>query len=177
MKKKLQIAVIGSAGKSDYKKGGWATKRMEACAYELGKLIAEKGATVVTGGKDGIMEAAAQGAKENGGLTVGVVKGKKRGTSNGYTDVEVVSGMEADGMDELLITLMADGLIVVGGGAGTLQEIALAYRNNKPVVVLPTYGGWAKKVAGTYLDERKRVRVEIAKDPKEAVRKLFKVLK
>jgi len=171
MKKKPQIAVIGSAGKSDYKTRGWATSAMESLAREIGKKLALRGAIVVTGGKDGIMEAAAQGAKEAGGITVGVVKGKRRGTSNRFTDIEIVSGMEADGLDELLIALMSDALIVIGGGAGTLQEITLGYRNMKPIVALAESGGWAKKVAGTYLDERKRIRIQIAKNSNDAVRK------
>ncbi len=173
--KKLQIAVIGSAGKTDYKTRGWASSSMEQWAREIGQGLAAAGAIVVTGGKDGIMEAAALGAKEKGGTTVGVVKGKKRNTSNQYTDVEVVTGMKADGMDELLLMLMSDAFIIIGGGAGTLQEITLAYRNNKPVIALTGSGGWADKVAGTYLDARKRLRVQGARTPTEAVRKALKL--
>ena len=174
--KKIQIGVIGSAGKSDYKTKGWATNQMESWAQEIGKELANAGAIVVTGGKDGIMEAAAKGAMEAGGITVGVVKGSKRNTSNRYTDVEVVTGMEADGLDELLLMLMSDALIVIGGGAGTLQEIALAYRNNKPIVVLANSGGWSEKLVGTYLDERRRTRIQGAKTSKEAVKKVMKLL-
>ncbi|MBU6323521.1 LOG family protein [Patescibacteria group bacterium] len=168
-KKKSQIAVIGSAGKSDYKKRGAASARMEALAEAVGAGLAQAGAIVVTGGKDGIMEAAAKGAKDAGGCTVGVVKGPARGTSNRFTDVEVVSGMEASGMDELLIAFMSDALIAIGGGAGTLQEIAIAYRNAKPVVVLDTADGWGKRVPA-YLDLRRTVRIRRAKTPSEAVR-------
>jgi len=66
-----------------------------------------------------VMEAAARGAKRSGGVTVGVIKGEDRYKSNDFTDVEVVSGMSADGFDEFLIVAMCDGLIALGGGAGT----------------------------------------------------------
>lgn len=167
--KKLQIGIIGSAGEDDYQKKGGASKEMMQTAYELGQLLAKNNTIVVTGGKDGIMETAAKGAKEASGLTIGVVKGKERFTSNNYIDVEVISGMIADGMDELTLALMCDAVIVVGGGAGTLQEIAIAYRNNKPIVALDNLGGWSEKLANLYLDEREKVLIKSAKSAKEAV--------
>lgn len=148
--------------------------RVYKLAEEVGFLLGKAGAVVVTGGKSGVMESAARGAKKAGGTTVGVVKGKQRLTSNDYTDVEVLSGMSADGMDELLIVTMCDALIVVGGGAGTLEEISIAYRNKKPVVALSKTGGWAAKVASQYLDERKLVKILVAKTPVDAVKKAIK---
>jgi len=167
--RKIQIGVIGSAGQDDYKNNCGASEEMIIIAKEVGKLLAKANAVVVTGGKDGIMEAAARGAKIAGGLTVGVIKGRDRFMSNQYIDIEVLSGMIADGFDELTLVLMCDALIVIGGGAGTLQEIAIAYRNNKPIVVIDYLGGWGKKLAGEYLDERKKVIIKSAKNPNEAV--------
>ncbi len=177
MKKKLQIAVIGSAGKADYKGRGGSTQSMENAAEQIGNLLAKEGAVVITGGKDGVMEAAGRGAKRAGGTTIGVVKGSKRRTSNQYTDIEVVSGMEASGLDELLIILMSDALIVVGGGAGTLQEIALAYRNDKSIIVLEGSGGWGAVVANKYLDGRKRLKIQTAKNAADAVEKALRYVK
>jgi uncharacterized protein (TIGR00725 family) len=168
--KKLQIGVIGSAGKDDYKNNGAADEKMIMAAEEIGKLLAEAGAIVVTGGKDGIMEAAAKGSKLAGGITVGVIKGKDRFHSNNYTDIEIISGMIADGFDELTLVLMCDSLIVIGGGAGTLQEITVAYRNNKPIIALDYLEGWGEKLAGKYLDERKKIFIQSAKTPAEAVK-------
>lgn len=172
--KKLQIGVIGSAGKDDYENNGAASEKMTMAAEEIGKLLAEANSVVVTGGKDGIMEAAAKGAKLAGGVTVGVIKGKDRFHSNNYTDIEIISGMTADGFDELTLVLMCDALIVIGGGAGTLQEIVIAYRNNKPIVALDYLGGWGEKLAGQYLDERKKVFIRSAKTPAEAVNFVLK---
>ena len=174
--KTLQIGVVGYAANDEYTKGGGPTTNNLKLAEEVGSLLAKQDAIVITGGKGGIMEYAAKGAKKNGGTTIGVVKGKQRFTSNSYTDIEVISGMEADGMDELTLVLMSDALIVIGGGAGTLQEIAIAYRNNKPIVVLKDTGGWADKVANTYLDERNRVKIEVADTPEDAVEKILKLV-
>lgn len=165
-KKKLQIGIIGSAGAFDQ---GDADEKMLVLAKRLGELLAQAGAVVVTGGKDGIMEAAAAGAKAAGGLNVGVVRGPQRFTSNPYIDIEVISGMAAEGMDELTLVLMCDALILVGGGAGSLQEVALAYRNNKPIIVLSASGGWAERLAGQYLDGRRRALIQAATSPEEAV--------
>jgi hypothetical protein len=176
MSRKLQIGVIGYAGQEEYKNGrGGATKKLVRLAEEIGRLLAKEGVVVVTGGKSGIMEAVAKGAKSENGLTVGVVKGKKRFVANTFIDVEVISGMEADGLDELFVVFMSDALIVLGGGAGTLQEIAVAYRNNKPVVILQGTGGWADRVQNKFLDERKRMSFIFVKTAKEAVNEALKL--
>jgi uncharacterized protein (TIGR00725 family) len=169
MKRKLQIGVIGYAGKEEYKGLGGASKKLLKLAEEVGQRLAKAGAIVVTGGKSGVMSAAAKGAKARNGTTVGVVKGAARFVSNSYTDVEVVTGMVADGLDELLIVLMSDAVIVLGGGAGTMQELALAYRNNKPIVVIQNTGGWAERIGDEYMDERKRRSVLFARTAQEAV--------
>jgi uncharacterized protein (TIGR00725 family) len=128
-------------------------------------------AAVVTGGKSGVMEAASKGASENGGLTIGVVKGPKRGSSNAYVDIECISGMASDGLDELLLVNMCDAVIVIGGGAGTLEEIAIAYRNKKPIISLSAGKGWGDKLAGLYIDERKNEKILFATTPLIAVKK------
>jgi hypothetical protein len=168
-KKRLQIGVIGYAGAEEYPTEQAPAARIYDMAEEAGYLLARAGATVVTGGKSGIMDRAAAGAKRGGGITVGVIKGGRRFQSNAGTDVEILSGMAADGMDELLLVLMCDGFIVVGGGAGTLEELSIAYRNNKPIVAIAQSGGWADITAGTFLDERSRVKIEVAQTPEEAV--------
>lgn len=175
MNKKLQIAVIGSAGAEEYLSGGGASTVVADIAEEVGELLAKSGATVVTGGKGGIMEAAARGAKKFQGQTVGVISGKVRQTSNRYTDIEVLSGMVAVGFDELILVMMSDALIVVGGGAGTLQEMAIAYRNAKPIVAIGKSGGWAEKAANSYLDERETTKIEEVATPKEAVNLAIKL--
>lgn len=172
--RKLQIGVIGSAGPEEYFQGK-PDKKIYQVAEEVGRLVAENGAILVTGGKGGIMEAACRGAKSKGGFTVGIVKGRKRKTSNPYVDAEIVSGMEGYG-EEAILVLTCDGLIALGGGAGTLQELAIAYRNKKPVVVIKNLSGWANKLANSHIDQRKIIRFKSARSPKEAVKILLRVI-
>ena len=177
LKNKYQIGIIGSAGNDDYAGAQGATGGMLIEAEKIGRFLAENGAVVVTGGKSGIMEAGARGAKAVGGQTVGIVKGKERFSSNDYTDIEVISGMAIDGFDELLLVNMCDALIVIGGGSGTLEEITIAYRNKKPIVALTTQPGWAKELAGRFLDNRKNIKIESAQNAEEAVKKAFLLIK
>ncbi|MDO8657759.1 MAG: TIGR00725 family protein [Candidatus Levybacteria bacterium] len=169
--RKLQIGVIGSAGWEEYPNKK-PSKKIFELAYEVGKLIAESNAVLICGGKGGIMEEACRGAKEKNGITAGIVSGNERNQTNNYVDVEVVSGMINCG-EEAIIISMCDGIIAIGGGSGTLQEIATAYRNKKPVVALNGVDGWANKVAGKYLDERELVKIELADSPKEALKLLL----
>ncbi len=168
--KKLQIAVLGWAGKEEYPIGGPTMKEL-VMAREVGFLLAQEQVIVVTGGKGGVMEYAARGAKENGGTTVGVITGP-RNTSNRWTDIEVVTGSKIAGFDEVLIPLMCDAVIVMEGGAGTMQEVCVAYRNKIPIIVIEKTFGWAAKfLKATYLDSRKTVKIIYAKGPKDAVQK------
>lgn len=168
----FQIGIIGPASPTEYPRGGGATPLIEKLAYETAAELARRGALVVTGGKSGVMNAAARGAKENNGVTIGVVKGPNRRTSNQYTDIEVISGMAANGFDELLLINMCDAVIAIGGGAGTLEEIAIAYRNNIPIVALASNSkGWGDRLAGTYIDERKNLKIVKAASPASAARK------
>lgn len=173
--RKLQIGVVGSAGGEEYPLGGGASETILKAAEEIGVLLASAGAVVVTGGKGGVMEAAARGANQRGGLTVGVVKGTVRFQSNSFTDVEVLTGMEASGLDEVFLVNMCDALIVVGGGAGTLQEIVLAYRQRKPIILLVGSGGWSDRLEEDYLDARRTTKIERAATPETAVQRILKL--
>ncbi|MCL5746699.1 MAG: TIGR00725 family protein [Patescibacteria group bacterium] len=173
--KKLQIGVIGSAGYEEYTKKK-PDKKAYQIAYEVGKLIALNNAILVCGGKGGIMQEACRGAKEKGGITVGIISGNKRNQANEYIDVEVVSGI-INCSEESLIVSMSDGLIAIGGGSGTLQELALAYRNKKPIIAIKSVQGWANKLANTYLDERQNIKIIAASSADGAVKLLLNKLK
>ena len=108
-----------------------------AAAEAVGSELARRGAVVVCGGLGGAMEAACRGAKEAGGLTVGLLPGSDRSAANPFVDVAVATGLgEAR---NALVVRAADGVIAVGGGYGTLSEIAFGLKAGKPVVGL---GGW-----------------------------------
>lgn len=173
--RRLQIGVIGSAGWEEYP-GKKPDKKSFKIAYEVGRLIAQNKAILVCGGKGGAMEEACRGAKENNGITVGVISGNNRNQVNPYVDVEIVSGM-VNCAEEAIIVSMCDGIIAIGGGSGTLQEIATAYRNKKPIVVVKSGGGWADKLSNLYLDERKLIKIAVANSPEEALTLLLKKIR
>jgi uncharacterized protein (TIGR00725 family) len=168
--RKLQIGVMGSDADLAY------GADIEKLAFEVGKLIAESGNITVYGAEkdlDSLSTAASRGAKSAGGLTVGVTyqRGKDIWDKEGNTDVIVVSGSERGGGRELVLVNSCDVIIVIAGGSGTLTEIAIAYQMNIPVVALTGTGGWADKLAGQYLDDRKRLKIESVATPQGAVQK------
>jgi len=164
--KKMQIGVMGPA-KSEYPKGSAQSEKIDSIAERIGELLAKKGAIVFTGGTDGVMEAACKGAKNKGGITVGA-PGRARGSSNKFVDVEVVTDIDV-GSFIFAGLLSCDALIFIPGGAGTLAELCFAYRNRKPIVVLKGFDGFYDKLAGSYLDEGKMVKVYGTDTAEEAV--------
>lgn len=106
-------------------------------AREVGRLLALGGAIVVTGGRGGAMEAACEGAKEGGGMTVGLLPGFDRGEANGCVDVAIPTGLGQ--LRNGLVVRAADAVVAVAGAYGTLSEIALALAEATPVVGLGTW--------------------------------------
>ena len=106
-------------------------------AFSVGKGIAERGAVLICGGLTGVMEHAARGARAGGGTTVGLLPGDDAGDANPYIDIPIATGL-GHGRNAV-IALAADGVIAIGGGLGTLSEIALALRNRRPAIGLRTW--------------------------------------
>lgn len=122
------IAVIGSAT---------ADERLSAAAERVGERLARAGVTVVCGGLGGVMEAVCRGARRGGGLTVGILPGARRADANEFVDVVL-----ATGMGEARNTLVARAglaVIAIGGGFGTLSELAFARKLGVPVIGLHTW--------------------------------------
>jgi uncharacterized protein (TIGR00725 family) len=106
----------------------------EARAEEVGRLLAERGCTVVCGGGGEVMAAAARGAKAAGGTTIGIVPGESRADASEWIDHVVVTGIGH--ARNLAVAASGDAVIAVGGSWGTLSEIAFAMRLGRHVVVL-----------------------------------------
>ena len=117
-----QVSVIGSG------------REHEAAAEEVGRLLAERGCTVVTGGLGEVMAAAHRGAKGAGGVTIAILPGERHGDANAWADYVVVTGIGH--ARNLAVAASGDVVIAVGGSWGTLAEIAFARRLGRPVVVL-----------------------------------------
>ncbi len=123
-----QVAVCGPADCSDEE---------AAQARDVGRLLAAEGAVVICGGYGGVMAAVAEGAREGGGVVIGILSGRDRTDANPDLSVAIPTGMgEAR---NALIVRAADAVIVIGGSWGTLSELALAQRGGTPVITL---GGW-----------------------------------
>ena len=140
----IQVSVIGSGTEH------------EENAEQVGRLLAERGATVVTGGLGEVMAAAARGAKGAGGTTIGILPGETRMDGNPWLDHVVVTGI-GHGRN-LAVVASGDAVIAVGGRYGTLAEIGFALALGRPVVVLEP--GW--QVEGTQRAQTPAEAVELA---------------
>jgi len=128
MRDSLHVSVIGA---------GRATAELYAVAEEVGRLVAEAGAVLVCGGLSGVMAAAARGAREAGGHTVGILPGHDRSEANKYIDCVIATGM-GHGRN-LAVVSTGDVVIAVGGAYGTLSEIGLARAIGRPVILLDSW--------------------------------------
>ena len=144
-----QIGVIGA---------GKCNESVAIIAVEVGREIAKRGAVLICGGLGGVMQAAARGAKQEGGTTIGILPGSRREDANPYIDIAILSAMGH--ARNAIITQSCDALIAVNGEYGTLSEIALSLKMGKTVVVLKS--NW--EIEGT----------RVAKDAKEAVEIVFR---
>jgi uncharacterized protein (TIGR00725 family) len=140
----VQVSVVGSGVEH------------EANAEEVGRLLASRGATVVTGGLGEVMAAAARGARSAGGTTIGILPGETRAAANPWLDHVVVTGI-GHGRN-LAVVASGDAVIAVGGRYGTLAEIGFALTLGRPVVVLEP--GW--QVEGTHRAQTPAEAVEFA---------------
>jgi uncharacterized protein (TIGR00725 family) len=138
-----QVSVIGSGVEH------------EANAEAVGRLLAERGCVVVTGGLGEVMAAAARGAKSAGGTTIGILPGESLGDANEWIDHVVVTGIGH--ARNLAVVASGQAVIAVGGSWGTLAEIAFARRLGLPVIILEP--GWRVEGDG----------IERAESPAEAV--------
>lgn len=161
MTKRYQILVIGHDAEgctTDHKK----------MAYETGMEIAKSGAVLITGGLGGVMEAASHGAHDADGLAVGIIPQNDASLANEYCDIVIPTGMGHT--RDFLTALSADGVIVIGGGSGTLTEVCASYVHKKPITALKNSGDVAAKYADQYLDHRNNVKIVGVDSPKDAVK-------
>lgn len=142
----VQVSVIGSGSEH------------EATAEEVGRLLAQRGVVVVTGGLGEVMAAASRGAKSAGGTTIGILPGETRERANEWIDYAVVTGIGH--ARNLAVVGSGDAVIAVGGRYGTLAEIGFALTLGRPVVVLEP--GW--EVDGTLRAATPAQAVELALD-------------
>ncbi len=165
--RKFQIGVMGSAADLRY------AKAVEEAAYALGREVAKNDAILFFGAEkdsDSLSTAACRGAKDVGGLTVGITYGKGKDVWEKDADIIIPCGLERGGGRETVLVTGCDVIIAISGGSGTLTELAIAYQADIPMVALKGYGGWADTLAGEYIDARKRRKVISTASPEDAVK-------
>jgi hypothetical protein len=128
IRQRIRIAVIG---------GSRPGRQALDTAFETGRLVARAGAVVVCGGLGGVMEAASRGAREEGGLVVGILPGGSAADANPWVDVPIATGLGY--ARNSLVVMNADAVIAVDGEYGTLSEIAYGLIHGKKVVGLGTW--------------------------------------
>jgi uncharacterized protein (TIGR00725 family) len=139
-----QVTVVGDTE---------ATPALIVLAERVGALLATLGVTLITGGRSGVMEAACRGARRAGGVTVGILPSDDPRQANRWCSIVIPTGL---GHARNVITaLAADVVIAVGGGAGTLSELAFAWIHGRPILLVTGSGGWADALAGRRLDARR----------------------
>ncbi len=146
-------------------------EKTESVAYNMGRLIAEHGWTLISGARPyGVMQASVSGAKEAGGFTVGVLYGEDTDDAAEGLDVVITTGMGAG--RNIINVLSSDVVVACRGTGGTLSEIALALRFDRPVVLLDFNPGetFLKACAAD-------AKFSLAKTPEEAIARVEDYLK
>ncbi len=165
--KKIQIGIMGSAEDLNY------SDKAVSFAKNLGKLIANSGNILVYGAEkeySSLSTEAAIEASKNNGITVGITYDKTKDIYGDFRPTVLIpSGLGIGGGREFTLVLSCDVIIAIGGGSGTLTEMAIAYQANIPIITVSKFTGWAKTLSNKYLDDRKRLKCLEAKTEEEAL--------
>lgn len=175
---KYKIAVVGAS-----KRLHWCSKEAPELAQQVGRELARQGCILITGATTGLAHFAAQGAKEEGGFTIGLSPAtsqkehqKKYRLPSDHLDVIIYTGFGYAGRN-ILMTRAADAAILICGGAGTLDEFSTAFEDQKPTAVLEGTGGVADAIRGLIKQmHRGPGKIIYEKDPEKMVEKLIKLI-
>jgi len=167
MTKKRQILVIGNNTNG-------CTPKHEKLAYDVGVEIAKSDSVLITGGLGGVMAAASHGAHDANGLTVGIIPQDDPTMANEFCDIVVPTGMGLS--RDFLNALTADGVIIVGGGSGTLSEVCAAYMYKKPMVAIRNIKSSVEPYIDGFLDHRENIKIIGVDTPQDAVKKILELI-
>jgi uncharacterized protein (TIGR00725 family) len=161
--RRLLAAVIGSTR---------ASADQLALAHLLGEALVDEGFRVLTGGLGGVMDAALRGARAStryqSGDTLAILPTYRLGDASDAADVAICTGMN-HARNTILIA-SSSVVLAVGGRSGTLEELALAWELGRPIVCVGTTDGWATRLAGERLDDRRNDKLHGPLEPREAAR-------
>ncbi|KTG30759.1 TIGR00725 family protein [Haloferax profundi] len=124
----MRVSVVG---------GSVVPDPVDQLAEDVGRLLAQRGHTVVCGGLGGVMEATCRGAKDAGGTTIGILPGEERDEANEYVDVSIATGLGH--ARNALVVMNGDAVIAIDGAGGTLSEIGFGAVYDRPVAGIRTH--------------------------------------
>lgn len=142
-------------------------------AEKIGRLVARRGGVIVCGGHGGVMEAACRGAKEEGGITVGILP-FTRDEANPYVDIAIPTKL--GNIRNYLVSIAGDVAIAIGGRWGTLNEIAFRMISKKPLILVKGTGGCVDEVVDRNLMQGVEYRYFVVTSAEEAVDKAFEIM-
>lgn len=163
----MAIKTVGIIGDSLEK------PELNKIAEEMGKRIATSGYTLVTGGREGVMGAASKGARSisdraETSRVIGVLPGLSKDEGNSYLDYAIPTGI--GWARNQIVILSSDIVVAVGGGAGTLSEMAYAWAYNKPVLAFSGVDGWSDKLGNKKIDDKREDNIISVNTPDEAIK-------
>ncbi|MFX0188544.1 MAG: TIGR00725 family protein [Candidatus Hodarchaeota archaeon] len=150
-------------------------KETEKLTVELGRLLAKNDYVISCGGLSGVMEAVCKGAKEENGLTIGIIPHEDKTAANKYVDI--VIPVPFSQARNVVVVLSGDACVAIAGKAGTLSEICFAWIYEKPIIALSSVEGWSSKIANQRIDDRRSDVIHGVKTPQEAIDKINELLK
>lgn len=157
------VAVIGAGTPLD--------EATESTCLALGELAIEAGFRIATGGLGGVMDAVSRGARRaksyREGDIVGILPTYDRESASLAVDIVIPTGLGI--ARNIVLVSTADVVIAIGGGSGTLSEIAVAWQLGKPIVALSSMPGWSHDLADRAIDDRRTDRIAGAQTPEQAI--------
>lgn len=169
--KKFIIGVIGP-------NQSLCTKEIYDFGLILGRRLIDDGYLIVCGGMYGIMEAVCRGARNSPlyyyGCTIGIIPSSEKKYANPFCDIIIPTGIGL--ARNVLVVNTADAIVAIGGGAGTLSEIAYAWQSGKEILCYTEFEGWAKELAGLEIDATQKRKVKPVRSLEEILIELRKIL-
>jgi uncharacterized protein (TIGR00725 family) len=172
-RRQIQIGVIGRAGV--------LSTKLTKLAEDLGRTIAKSDALLLfgyEGDTESVSEISARSCQINGGRTIAFLWGDQKISDPLLKkSLNISTGLARGGGREFVLIRSSDVVIAIGGGSGTLTEVAIAYQLCIPVIVLKNCGGSAERFIDSYLDERQKIMIRGSKDVESAVRSAISCVK
>ncbi len=162
---KATVSIIGTSEIDD------KTRRI---VVKLGRLLAENGYAIACGGLSGVMKAVCEGAKEAGGLTIGIIPFKEKSLANEFVDI--VIPVPFSQARNIVVVLSGDICVAIGGKAGTLSEMCFAWIYEKPIIAMNDIEGWSSKIANQKIDDRRDDIIHGAKTPEDVIKKVNQLI-